>query len=95
MGAVGVGELPDQPRLADARLADQRHDLAVAAARPAERPAERLQLGVPAHEPGQPARGRRLEAASGRRRRRPARRPRPAASRPLTGIGPERPSPAT
>ena len=36
-----VGELPDQPRLADAGLADHRHDLAVPLARLLQRRAQR------------------------------------------------------
>ena len=61
MGAVGVGDLPDEPRLADARLADDRDHLAVARGRAPERLAELLQLGVAPDEAGQPARGRRVE----------------------------------
>ena len=47
MGPVGVGHLPDQPRLADARLADEGHDLAVPRGGAAERLAELLQLRCP------------------------------------------------
>src|SRR5207249_2167026 len=59
--AVGVGDLPDEPRLPDARLADERHHLAMPARRAAERLAELLELSVPAHKAAQPSRGRRGE----------------------------------
>ena len=61
VGPVGVGDLPDEPRLPDAGLADDRDHLAVPARRAAERLAELLQLRVPAHEAREPARGRRGE----------------------------------
>ena len=61
VGPVGVGHLPDEPRFSDAWLADNRHHLAVPLRRATERLAELLQLGVPAHESTEPARGRRGE----------------------------------
>ena len=47
-----VGELPDQPGLADAGLADDGDNLAVAGRGPAERLPELLELGVPARRTG-------------------------------------------
>ena len=64
MRAVGVRELPEETRLAHARLADHRHHLAVPARRAGERLAELIQLHVPAHEAGEPPRGRRLEPSA-------------------------------
>ena len=51
----------DEPRLADARLADQGDDLAVAAAGPFGRALERGKLRLASHETGQTARRRGLE----------------------------------
>ena len=57
MDAVGVRHLPHEPRFPDARLADDRHDLAMPGGGPPERLAQLLQLGVPPDEPRQAARG--------------------------------------
>ncbi len=46
----GVGDLPDEPRLPDSRLPDERDDLAVARLGPGQRVAHLLQLGLPADE---------------------------------------------
>jgi hypothetical protein len=51
-----VDDLPDETRLAHARLADDRHQLAMPLRRAAGRLAELLDLRIPAHEAGQPAR---------------------------------------
>ncbi len=87
MHAVGVGELPDEPRLAHARLADHGDHLAVARLGPVEGAAELLQLGVAADEAREPPRGRGLEAGAAA--------PAPTSSNtstgspsPLTGTGP-------
>ena len=45
--AMRPHDLPDQPRLADARLPDDGHDLAVAGGRPGQRVAQLLHLGAP------------------------------------------------
>ena len=81
-----VRDLPDEPGLPDARLADDATTWPWPA-RPLERLAELLQLGVAPDEAGQPAGGGRLEP-----------RPRGAGpdqlvdldgvARPLTGTGP-------
>ena len=65
LGPVGVGHLPDQPRLADARLADQRRDLPVTGPARSSARVERGHLGIPADEAGQTPRGRHLEARPG------------------------------
>ena len=67
MGAVGVGELEDEAGLADAGLADEGDDLAVALAARARAPAKLLHLGVAADEAGQPARRGCLEPRPRRR----------------------------
>ena len=61
MDAVRVGDLPDQARLAHARLPHDRHDLPLAGAGAAQRLAELVQLARAPHEAGQPARRRRVE----------------------------------
>jgi hypothetical protein len=60
-----MGELPEETRLAHARLADHRDHLAVPQAGPIEGPAELLQLRVPADEAREPAPRRSLEAGAG------------------------------
>ena len=64
MDAMGVAELPDEPRLAHARLPDHGHHLAVPLARPVESVAEILQLRAPADEAGEPPPRRGLEAGA-------------------------------
>ena len=56
-----VRELPDQPRLADAGLADHRHELAVALARSLQRLAQHLDFRVATHEAREPTRRRGLQ----------------------------------
>ena len=58
MGAMGVGELPVEAGLADAGLADHRHDLAVPGLGPLQRLAELIHLAVAADKAGQPPGGR-------------------------------------
>ena len=65
-----MGELVEEPRLADPGLADHGHHLAVPGAGLLERLAELLEFGVAPDEPGEPAGGRRLEARAHRPRRR-------------------------
>ena len=57
LDAMRVRDLPDQPRLADARLADDGHDLAVAGGGPGQRVAQLLQLVTPPDEGGHGPRG--------------------------------------
>ena len=57
MDAVRVRHLPHEPRFPDARLADDRHHLAMPGGGPLERLAQLLQLGVPPDEARQAARG--------------------------------------
>ena len=57
-----LGDLPDQARLADARLAHQRDDLAVPRLGALQRFAYDGRLGLPPGERGEAARRRRLEA---------------------------------
>jgi hypothetical protein len=52
---VGVSQLPDQPGLADAGLADNGDDLAMPGAGPLEGDAQLVQLPVASNEAGQPA----------------------------------------
>jgi hypothetical protein len=52
--AVGVGELPEETRLAHARLPDHGDHLAVSQARPVEGLAKLLQLRIPADEAREP-----------------------------------------
>ena len=66
LGAVGVGELVEQARLAHPGLADGRHELTVPGASLLEALAELLDLGVPADEAGEPAGRRGLQARSQR-----------------------------
>ena len=66
MRAVRVDLLPHQARLADARLADEGHDLAVTRRRTAECLPQLLELGVPADELGEPAVGTRGQAGAAR-----------------------------
>jgi hypothetical protein len=66
VGTVGVCHLPHQARLADTRLADERHDLAVAGCGAAERLSQLLELGVPPDEPGEPAGAARGQAGASR-----------------------------
>ena len=47
LAAMRLHDLPDEPRLADARLPDDGHDLAVAGGGPGQRVAQLLQLGTP------------------------------------------------
>ena len=61
MGPVGVGDLPDEPRLPDARLTDDCDHLPMAIRRATERVAELLQLPVPADEACEASRRRRGE----------------------------------
>ena len=63
--AVGVGELPEETRLAHARLPDHGDHLAVPQAGPVEGAAELLQLRVPADEAREPPPRRGLEAGAG------------------------------
>ncbi len=58
---MGMGELPEQARLAHPRLARHRHHLAVAGRRPRHRLMERVHLGLAAHERREAARGAGLE----------------------------------
>jgi hypothetical protein len=51
-----VGDLPHQPRLAHAGLADDSHELAMSSVGAAERLAELLKLGVAPDEARQPPR---------------------------------------
>ncbi len=62
---MGVGELPEEPRLAHARLSDHRDHLAVPLARPVEGAAELVQLRAPADEAREPPPRRGLEAGAG------------------------------
>ena len=55
--AMGVRDLPDEPRLPDPRLPDEGDHLAVAGAGPLEGLAKLLQLGLPPDEAGEAARG--------------------------------------
>jgi hypothetical protein len=59
---MGVGELPDQPGLADTGLPDDGHDLAVAGRGPAQHLPELLEFAVASHEPGQSPKGRGVQA---------------------------------
>ena len=61
LDAVRVGELPEEPRLADAGLADDGHDLAVPGAGPLQGLAELLQLRVAPDEAGEAPGGGRLQ----------------------------------
>ena len=63
--AMGVGELPEETRLAHARLPDHGDHLAVAQAGPVESVAELLQLCVPADKAREPPPRRGLEAGAG------------------------------
>ena len=85
--AVRVGDLPDQARLAHARLPHDRHDLSLPVAGAAQRLAKLIQLARAPHEAGQPSRRRRVEPRA----------PRPGAGQlvdldgrlsPFTGTGP-------
>ena len=62
---MGVRELPEETRLAHARLPDHRDHLAVPQARPVEGAAQLLQLRVPADEAREPPPRRRLQAGAG------------------------------
>ena len=62
LGAVGVGELVEQPRLAHSRLAHDGHHLALALPGAGQRLGQHLELALPPHEARQPARGGRLQA---------------------------------
>jgi hypothetical protein len=68
VGPVGVGDLPDEPRLPDARLTDERDHLAVPLRRAPKRLPELLQFPVPAHEPREPSRGHRMQPGPARAR---------------------------
>ena len=59
---MGVREFPDQPGFAHARLAYQRHDLAVADSRVLECLTQNFQFRLPADESGQPSCGGRLHS---------------------------------
>ena len=74
---VGVGQFPEQARLADAGLAHGGDHLAVALAGALQGHAERLHLGVPPDEAREPPRARRPEDATGPRSLRSARTRRP------------------
>jgi len=63
--AVGVGELPEEARLAHARLPDHGDHLAVAQARPVEGAAELLQLRGAADEAREPPSRRGLQTGAG------------------------------
>ena len=65
MHAVGVHDLPDEARLAHARLPDHGDHLAVPEARPVEGVAELLQFRGPADEAREPPPRRGLEAGAG------------------------------
>jgi hypothetical protein len=59
---MGVTELPIEPGLPDTGLPHNGHHLPVTGPRALERPAELIQLALSAHELGQAAGGRGLEA---------------------------------
>jgi hypothetical protein len=59
--AVGVRHLPHEPRFPDARLTDDRHDLAMPGGGVPERLAQLFQFGVSPHESREPPGGRRME----------------------------------
>ncbi len=59
-----MDELVEEAGLPHARLADHGDHLPMPPARPLERPPELLQLGVPPHEPREPARRRAFEPCS-------------------------------
>ena len=59
---MGVGELPEEARLADARLADDGRELASAAAGKLEGVAEQVQLRIAADEARETAGGRGLQS---------------------------------
>ncbi len=61
-------ELPDEPRLADARLADEHHDLAVSAPGLLHGRGEVAQLRIPSDEAAQAPGGRQLEPRADRTR---------------------------
>jgi hypothetical protein len=63
--AVGVGELPEEPRLAHARLSDHGDHLAAPLAGPVEGLAELFQFRAPADEARESPRRRGLEAGAG------------------------------
>ena len=65
-----MGELADEPRLTDARLADDRRHLAVPGAGELQRAAELFELGIAADESSEPSARRRPAGACGRGRRR-------------------------
>ena len=90
-----VGELVDEPRLAHPGLAHEGHHLAVARAGLAEDPAQVLELGVAADEAREAPEAPRPAGACAPCPPPSARRPRRAPASPFTGIGPERPAPAT
>jgi hypothetical protein len=63
---MGVEEFVEQPGLADPGFADRRDDLPVAGPGQVQRALERRELGLPAHERGQPTGGSGLEAPARR-----------------------------
>ena len=65
---MGVGDLPHQPRLAHAGLADQGHELAMPRGGAAERLAKLLDLGLAPDEAGEPPGGGGLEPRTQRAR---------------------------
>src|SRR6185436_15925966 len=62
LGPQRVGEFPEEARLADPGLADQRHHLAVPGPGALQGLAQAVDLTVAAHEGREPARGRGLNA---------------------------------
>ena len=86
--AVGVGELPEEPRLAHARLPDHGDHLAVPQAGPVEGAAELLQLGVAADEAREPPPRPRPRGGCERRRLPASSNTSTGSPSPLTGTGP-------